>query len=56
MGKRIVLAIVGAGTGSMVGLLVSFLGVGNSALIVGAVAGAVIPLVFLGPPSQETRK
>ena len=52
MAKRLMLAVVGAGIGSLAGLLVSFLGVGNSALIAGAVAGAVIPLVALGPPGR----
>jgi hypothetical protein len=52
MGKRIMLAVVGAGIGSLLGLLVSFLGVGNSALIVGAAAGAVIPLMVLGKPGK----
>ncbi|SPF43985.1 exported hypothetical protein [Candidatus Sulfopaludibacter sp. SbA4] len=52
MGKRIMIAVVGAGIGSLVGLLVSFLGAGNPALIVGAIAGAVIPLVVLGQPGK----
>jgi hypothetical protein len=52
MVKRIMVAVIGAGIGSMVGLLVSFLGVGNPALIVGAVAGAVIPLLVLGAPGH----
>jgi len=39
MGKRIMLVVVGAGIGSLAGLLVSFLGVGNWALIAGAVVG-----------------
>ena len=52
MGKRIMLAVVGAGIGSLAGLLVSFLGVGNIALIVGAVVGAILPLVMLGPPGK----
>ena len=52
MGKRIMLATVGAGIGSLAGLLVSFLGVGNIALIVGAALGAIIPLVTLGPPGK----
>jgi len=52
MGKRIMIAVVGAGIGSLVGLLVSFLGVGNPALIVGALAGAIIPLVVLGRPGR----
>jgi len=42
------LALVGAGIGSLVGLLVSFLGVGNVALVIGAVVGATIPLLVLG--------
>ena len=51
MGKRIMLVVVGAGVGSLAGLLVDFLGAGNWALIGGAVAGGVIPLLVLGPPS-----
>jgi uncharacterized membrane protein YeaQ/YmgE (transglycosylase-associated protein family) len=50
--KRIMIAVVGAGIGSLAGLLVSFLGAGNSALIIGAVLGAVVPLVVLGPPGR----
>jgi hypothetical protein len=46
------LAVVGVGIGSLTGLLVSFLGVGNSALIVGAIAGGVLPLIALGPPGH----
>jgi hypothetical protein len=52
MGKRVMLAIIGAGIGSLAGLLVSFLGAGNPALIAGAVIGAVIPLIWLGPPGR----
>ena len=52
MGKRIMLAVVGAGLGSLVGLLVSFLGAGNPALIIGGIVGAVIPFLILGPPGQ----
>jgi hypothetical protein len=52
MGKRIMLAAVGAGIGSLLGLLVSFVGAGNWALIVGAVAGAILPLMVLGPPGK----
>jgi len=54
MGKRIMLVVVGAGIGSLAGLLVSFLGVGNWALIAGAAVGAVIPPVVLGPPSHPS--
>jgi hypothetical protein len=46
------LAVVGAGIGSLVGLLVSFLGAGNPALIVGGIIGAIVPLVALGPPGR----
>jgi hypothetical protein len=52
MGKRLMLAFVGAGIGSLAGLLVSFLGVGNVALVVGAIAGAVLPLLLLGKPGK----
>jgi hypothetical protein len=55
MGKRIMLAIVGAGIGSLAGLLVSFLGVGNVALVVGAVAGAILPLLVMGKPGGGAR-
>jgi hypothetical protein len=54
MAKRIMLVVVGAGIGSLVGLLVSFLGVGNWALIGGAVAGGLIPPLLLGPPSRPS--
>jgi hypothetical protein len=52
MWKRVFIAVVGAGMGSLVGLLVSFLGVGNIALIAGAVIGAAVPLIFLGSPGK----
>ena len=45
-------AVVGAGIGSLAGLLASFLGAGNIALIAGAVIGAIVPLVFLGKPGK----
>jgi uncharacterized membrane protein YeaQ/YmgE (transglycosylase-associated protein family) len=50
--KRIMIAVVGAGVGSLAGLLVSFMGAGNWALIVGAVVGAVVPLIVLGAPGR----
>jgi len=53
MGKRIMIAVVGAGLGSLAGLLASFLGAGNSALIVGAVLGAILPLVVLARPAAD---
>jgi hypothetical protein len=52
MGKRVMLAIVGAGIGSLAGLLVSFLGAGNAALVAGAVIGAILPLLVLGKPGK----
>jgi hypothetical protein len=52
MVKRIMVAVIGAGIGSLVGLFVSSLGVGNPALIVGAIAGALIPLAVLGSPGH----
>jgi len=52
MGKRIMLSVVGAGIGSLAGLLISYLGVGNYALIAGAAVGAVIPLMVMGPPGR----
>jgi len=55
MAKRIMLAVIGAGVGSLLGLLVSFLGAGNPALIVGAVAGAAFPLLVLGAPGRSGR-
>jgi hypothetical protein len=53
MGKRLMLAVVGAGIGSLLGLLVSFVAGGwNPALVLGAVVGAILPLVFLGSPGR----
>jgi hypothetical protein len=46
------IAVVGAGIGSLAGLLISFLGAGNWALIAGAVVGAIVPLAVLGPPGR----
>jgi hypothetical protein len=52
MGKRVMLAVVGAGIGSLAGLLVSFLGGGNAALVAGAVIGAIVPLLVMGKPGK----
>ena len=51
VGKRIMVSVVGAGIGSLAGLLISFLGVGNGALIAGAAIGAVVPPLVLGKPN-----
>jgi len=52
MGKRLMVGVVGAGMGSLVGLLISFLGAGNAALIAAAVVGAIVPLLVLGKPGK----
>jgi hypothetical protein len=52
MAKRIMVAVVGAGAGSLAGLLISFMGAGNPALIAGAVLGAIVPLLVLGEPGR----
>lgn len=52
MGKRIMVAIIGAGMGALVGLLVDYVGGGNIALIVCAIVGAVLPLAVLGQPGH----
>ncbi len=51
--KRVMLALVGAGIGSLAGLLVSFL-LNNwtPALIIGAAVGAILPLLVLGAPGK----
>jgi hypothetical protein len=52
MAKRLMLVIVGAGMGSLAGLVVSFLGAGNVGLVAGAIVGAILPLVVLGKPGK----
>ena len=52
MAKRLMVVIVGAGMGTLVGLLVAAMGVGSPALIGGAVVGGVIPLLVLGSPGR----
>ncbi len=53
MGKRIMVAVIGAGIGGLAGLLISFLaGGGTLPLFVCAAVGAVIPLVTLGKPGK----
>jgi len=52
MGKRIMIVVTGAGLGSLAGLLFSFLGGGNTALIACAVIGAILPLLVLGSPGR----
>jgi len=50
--KRVMISVVGAAIGSLVGLLAAWLGAGNAALIGCAVAGGVLPHVILGPPAS----
>ena len=53
MGKRIMVAVVGAGIGAFAGLILSFLGVASTPVLVGGAAvGAVLPLVVLGKPGK----
>ena len=46
------LAVVGAGIGALVGLLIDFLGGGTVALIAGGAAGAILPQFLLGSPGR----
>jgi hypothetical protein len=53
MGRRIMLAVIGAGLGSLVGwFLVNFIGLGSLALIVCAILGAIVPQFVLGKPGS----
>lgn len=52
MAKRIMVAVIGAGMGSLIGLLIGFVGGGNIALIACGIAGALIPLAVLGQPGH----
>ncbi|MGD0776022.1 MAG: hypothetical protein ABSC05_24665 [Candidatus Solibacter sp.] len=52
MAKRLMIAVVGAGIGVLAGLLIDSMGAGTPALVVGAVAGALIPQFVLGPPGH----
>jgi hypothetical protein len=50
--KRIMVAIIGAGIGSLVGLPIAYLGVGSAALIAGGALGAIVPQFVLGAPGK----
>jgi hypothetical protein len=56
MAKRFLVMLVGAGMGSLSGLLISAMGAGNAGLIGGAVVGALLPLFVLGPPGPQAGK
>ena len=40
--KRLLVALVGMAMGGLVGLMIAFMGAGNLAIIVGAIAGALL--------------
>jgi hypothetical protein len=50
--KRVMVVVVGAGIGSLVGVAARFLGAGDAAVFGGAAVGAVLPLVVLGRPGR----
>ena len=50
--KRLMVMVVGAGMGTLLGLFVDAMGAGTPALIVGAAAGAVVPQFLLGAPGK----
>jgi len=52
MGKRVMVALVGAGLGSLVGVAARFLGAGDAAVFIGAALGAVLPPLLLGRPGR----
>ncbi len=52
MAKRIMAVVIGAGMGGLAGLLLSFVGLGNGGLYVGAIFGAILPLIVLGRPGR----
>ncbi len=52
MTKRLMMALIGAGMGGLVGLLISFLGGGNLALYGCALVGAVVFFTALGKPGR----
>ena len=47
-------AVVGAGIGSLIGLLIDYLGAGNIAVIAGGAAGAILPFAVLGQPGRDS--
>ena len=53
MAKRLLVMVVGAGMGSLAGLLLSAMGAGNAGLIGGAEVGALLPLLELGRPGPQ---
>jgi hypothetical protein len=52
MAKRLMLVVVGAGMGSLVGLLLAAAGAGAAGIVICAALGAVVPLLVLGSPGK----
>jgi hypothetical protein len=52
MGKRLMIAVVGAGIGALAGLLIDYLGGGIMSLWICAALGAILPQFLLGPPGK----
>jgi hypothetical protein len=52
MGKRLMVVVVGAGLGSLVGVAARFLGAGDAVVFGCAAVGAVLPLIVLGRPGR----
>jgi hypothetical protein len=52
MVKRLMVVVVGAGIGTLLGLFVDAMGAGTPALVVCAALGAVVPQFFLGAPGK----
>jgi len=50
--KRVMLAVVGAGIGTLAGLWADSMGAGIAALWIGAALGALVPQFVLGPPGR----
>jgi hypothetical protein len=50
--KRIILIVIGAGMGALAGLVLSFIGLGNKGLFIGAIVGGLIPPIVLGRPGR----
>jgi hypothetical protein len=50
--KRLMVVVVGAALGSLVGVVARFLGAGDAAVFGGAAVGAVLPLAVLGRPGR----
>jgi hypothetical protein len=50
--KRLMVVVIGAGIGTLLGLFVAAMGAGTPALVVCAGLGAIVPQFFLGAPGR----